>query len=95
MASFVDIFDIASGDNPREGTTRIGVVEFWGEGYFFPHTCRSELSVELGDYNDKADLINKINALIYRAGTVTYIASGLKKLLGANKIWSKYYCRKA
>ena len=84
-ASFADIFDIASGDNPREGTTRIGVVEFWGEGFFFPRTRRSEVPVALGDYNDKADLINKINALRYRAGTVTYIESGLEKLLEANQ----------
>jgi len=84
-ANFVDGFDITSGDIPREGTTRVGVVEFWGEGFFFPRTRRSELSVVLGDYNDKADLINKINALRYKAGTVTYIESGLEKLLGANQ----------
>ena len=85
IASFVDIFDIASGDIPREGTIRVGVVEFWGDGFLFPYTRRSELSIALGDYNDKADLINKINALQYRAGTVTYIESGLKTLLGANQ----------
>ena len=85
IASFVDIFDIASGDIPREGTIRVGVVEFWGDGFLFPYTRRSELSIALGDYNDKADLINKINALRYRAGTVTYIESGLEKLLEANQ----------
>ena len=52
-ASFADMFDIASGDNPREGTTRIGVVEFWGEGYFFPNTRRSEVPVALGEYSDE------------------------------------------
>jgi len=41
--------------------------------------------VTLGDYKDKADLIKKINALRYRNGTVTYIESGLEKLLGANQ----------
>ena len=84
-ACFVKISDIASGDIPREGTTRVGVVEFWGEGTLYPLTRRSELSVELGDYNDKADLINKINALQYRAGTVTYIESGLEKLFEADQ----------
>ena len=79
------MFDIASGIDPRKGTTRIGVVEFWGEGYFFPRNRCSEVSVTLGDYKDKADLIKKINALRYRNGTVTYIESGLEKLLGANQ----------
>jgi len=68
-ANFVDGFDITSGDIPRPGTTRVGVVEFWGEGFFFPRTRRSEVSVALGDYNDKADLINKINALRYHHTT--------------------------
>ena len=85
IASFVDIFDIASGDIPREGTIRVGVVEFWGDGFLFPYTRRSELSIALGDYNDKADLINKINALQYKYGTATYIESGLETLLGANQ----------
>ena len=88
-ACFVKISDIASGDIPREGTTRVGVVEFWGEGTLYPLTRRSELSVELGDYYDKADLINKINALQYRNGTVTYIESGLETLLGANQFGVK------
>jgi len=85
IASFVNIFDIASSGIPREGTTRVGVVEFWGEGYFFPFTRRSELPIALGDYIDKADLINKINALRYRASTATYIESGLETLLGTNQ----------
>ena len=84
-ANFVDAFDITSGDIPREGTTRVGVVEFWAEGYFYPRIRMSEVPVALGDYNDKADLINKINALQYRAGTATYIESGLEKLLEANQ----------
>ena len=85
-ASFVDEFDIASGVIPREGTSRVGIVEFWGEGFL---TRCSEVPVELGDYNDKADLINKINALQYRNGTVTYIESGLETLLGANQFGVK------
>jgi len=85
-ASFVDKLDIASGDIPRPGTTRVGIVEFWGKGFFFPFFTRwSEVRVKLGDYNNKADLINKINALPYMAGTVTYIESGLERLLGANQ----------
>ena len=85
MVKFVDDFDIGSGNNPRPGVTRIGVVEFWAEGFFYPRNSCSEVPIPLGDYNDKADLINKINALRYRNGTVTYIESVLEKLLGANQ----------
>ena len=85
MVKFVDDFDIGSGNNPRPGVTRIGVVEFWAEEYNSPYIRKSNVSIALGDYNDKADLINKINALRYRAGTATYIESGLKKLLVANQ----------
>ena len=78
------MFDIASGIDPRKGTTRIGVIEFWTKGYG-PFERMSNESVTLGDYNDKADLIKKINALRHRIGTVTYIESGLEKLLEANQ----------
>ena len=84
-AGFVDIFDIGSGTEPREGVTRVGVVEFWGEGLFYPHIRRSEVSVALGAYSGKAELVSEINALQYRAGTVTYIESGLEMLLEANQ----------
>jgi len=85
MVKFVDDFDIGSGNNPRPGLTRIGVVEFWAEGFFYPRIRMSNVSIALGDYNDKADLINKINDLRYRAGTATYIESGLETLLVANQ----------
>ena len=85
MANFVNEFDIGSGNNPKPEVTRIGVVEFWAEGYFYPRIRMSEVPIPLGDYNDKADLINKINALQYKYGTATYIESGLEKLLVANQ----------
>jgi len=74
-------FDIASGDNPRNGTTRIGVIEFWATGNRHPYKRESSVSVELGHYNNKSDLINKIRALQFRRGTATYIEAGLERLL--------------
>ena len=86
IVSFVDMFDIGSpGNITRQGVTRVGVIEFWGTGLFptgkYAYKRMSKVAVPLGDYKDKAELDNTINALKFKDGTITYIEAGLQKLL--------------
>ena len=72
---------------------RVGVIEFWGTGRFatgkFAYKRNSKVVVPLGDYKDKAELLNKIKALEYKNGTITYIEEGLKELLDDKQRFGK------
>ena len=78
----VDKFAIGTNQNQNlSGLTRVGVIQFWGANSFTDDPQpRVSVDIELGDYNDKNDLLQKIRDLEYKRGRSTIIPDGLRKL---------------
>ena len=80
--NLVDKFAIGTNQNQNlSGLTRVEVIQFWGASSLIidpqPHVT---VDIELGNYIDKNDLLQKIRDLEYKNGLSTIIPDGLRKL---------------
>lgn len=78
----VDNFAIGTNQNQNlSGLTRVEIIQFWGAGPFKSNPQpQVSVDIELGNYNDKNDLLQKIRDLGYKNGASTIIPDGLRKL---------------
>ena len=78
----VDKFDIGTNKHTNlTGLTRVDVIQFWGESPFKSNPeSQATVDIELGNYADKNDLVQKIESLEYKNGASTIIPHGLAKL---------------
>ena len=68
-------------DTDLTGLSRVDVIQFWGVGTFFDTAVRrATVDIELGNYADKTDLLEKIKNLTFKEGGATFIAHGLHAL---------------
>ena len=80
--NFVDRFAIGTNkDTNLTGLSRVDVIQFWGISPFKSNPeSQATVDIELGNYADKNDLVQKIESLEYKNGASTIIPHGLAKL---------------
>ena len=80
--NFVDRFAIGTNkDTNLTGLSRVDVIQFWGESPFQSNPeSQATVDIELGNYADENDLVQKIESLEYKNGASTIIPHGLAKL---------------
>ena len=82
VVNIVKNFSIGTNkDTDLTGLSRVDVIQFWGKSPFKSNPeSRATVDIELGNYADKNDLVQKIESLEYKNGASTIIPHGLAKL---------------
>ena len=79
----VDAFPLNTSSNPAplDEVTRVEVIQFWANGVLKRNACsQAVVDINLGDYNSKEDLENKINSLRFNGSGNTIISHALALL---------------